>query len=416
MARVIVVGAGIVGLATAARLAARGDDVVVLDKENEVAAHQTGRNSGVIHSGLYYAPGSLKARLGTAGAASMTRFAQEHGVAVRRTGKLVVATDDAELPRLHTLAERGAANGVRVREIGPAEAREHEPHVACVGALWVEDTGIVDYRGVCRVLAGQVHDAGGSLRLGLAFRGARTEGRRVRAWVDHPDGAREEIVAEALVVCGGLHADRLALACGVDPGARIVPFRGEYFELTPQAARLVNGLVYPVPDPRFPFLGVHLTAMIGGGVHAGPNAVLALAREGYRRRDVRARDVADSLAWPGLWRLGARNVALGAWEVARSASRRLFARSLDRLVPGIGPDHLMPAPAGVRAQGLRRDGSLVDDFLVRTAPRQVHVINAPSPAATASLEIARHVEACLDALTGDQAPADVRSAPRTATT
>lgn len=398
--RVIVVGAGVVGLATAARLAARGDEVVVVDKEGEVAAHQTGRNSGVVHSGLYYAPGSLKARLGTAGAASMTAFAAEHGIAHRTTGKLVVATGPEELPRLDALLERGLANGVPVRRIGPREAHEYEPHVDCVAALHVATTGIVDYAGVCRVLARQVVAAGGRVLLGRTFLGARTEGSRVRVRVALPDGEGRELRADALVVCGGLHADRLARACGVDPGARIVPFRGEYFELTQAASHLVRGLVYPVPDPRFPFLGVHLTAMVSGGVHAGPNAVLALAREGYDRWTVRPRDVVDALSWPGLWRLGARNLAPGAWEAARSASRTLFARSVARLVPEVRTEDLVPAPAGVRAQALRRDGGLVDDFLIATAPRQVHVINAPSPAATASLEIAAHIEEELAGVVG----------------
>ena len=397
--RVLVVGAGIIGLATAARLARRGDEVTVIDKEPGLAHHQTGRNSGVIHSGLYYAPGSLKARLGTAGAASMTRFAAEHGVAVATPGKLVVATAADELDRLRTLAARGAANGVPVRELSPAEAREHEPEIRCVGALRVETTGVVDYRGVCDVLARQVTDAGGTLLLGRALRRARTVGQEVRAEVETTAGGghgTSELVADALVVCGGLHADRLALACGVDPGARIVPFRGEYFDLAPAAADRVRGLVYPVPDPRFPFLGVHLTRGVTGGVHAGPNAVLALSREGYRRRDVSLRDVADSLSWPGLWRLAGRNLVPGAEEVARSMSRTLFASAVARMLPGTTADDLHPAPAGVRAQALHRDGSLVDDFLLRTAPRQVHVVNAPSPAATASLEIAAHVQAELD--------------------
>ncbi|MEN5075964.1 L-2-hydroxyglutarate oxidase [Isoptericola cucumis] len=397
--RVLVVGAGIIGLATAARLARRGDEVTVIDKEPGLAHHQTGRNSGVIHSGLYYAPGSLKARLGTAGAASMTRFAAEHRVAVATPGKLVVATAADELDRLRTLAARGAANGVPVRELSPAEAREHEPEIRCVGALRVETTGVVDYRGVCDVLARQVTDAGGTLLLGRALRRARTVGQEVRAEVETTAGGghgTSELVADALVVCGGLHADRLALACGVDPGARIVPFRGEYFDLAPAAADRVRGLVYPVPDPRFPFLGVHLTRGVTGGVHAGPNAVLALAREGYRRRDVSLRDVADSLSWPGLWRLAGRNLVPGAEEVARSMSRTLFASAVARMLPGTTADDLHPAPAGVRAQALHRDGSLVDDFLLRTAPRQVHVVNAPSPAATASLEIAAHVQAELD--------------------
>lgn len=392
MSHVVVVGSGIVGLAVAARLASRGDTVTVLEKESAIAEHQTGRNSGVIHSGLYYAPGSHKARMSQAGATSMTAFAREHGVAVDICGKLVVAVDSSELPGLHKLAERAVANGVPARLIGPEEAKEYEPHVSCVAALRVESTGIVDYRGICRVFADQVRESGGDVVLDQTFVSAHTSNGRV-----HVVTESEEIVADGLVVCGGLHSDRLALACGLEPDARIVPFRGEYYELTEDAAALVNGLIYPVPDPRFPFLGVHLTKMIEGGVHAGPNAVLALAREGYTWSDIDVRDLADSLTWPGLWRLGARNLVPGAKEVARSASRSLFAHSLARLVPEIRREHLTPSPAGVRAQALKKDGTMVDDFLIQSAPRQVHVLNAPSPAATASLEIARHIVAELDA-------------------
>lgn len=407
VAHIIVVGGGILGLATAARLAARGDDVTVVEKEDLLAEHQTGRNSGVIHSGLYYAAGSLKARLGVAGAESMLTFAREHGVAVERTGKLVVAVDEAEMPGLLRLGERAGANGVPARMLTAAEAREHEPHVACVAALRVETTGIVDYRGVCEVLAGLVRDGGGTIRLGTTFLGARTRGGRVHVRLtgtgggaatgtDGRAGGEEQLVADGLVVCGGLHADRLARASGLEPDVRIVPFRGEYYELTPEAADLVRGLVYPVPDPRFPFLGVHLTRMVHGGVHAGPNAVLALAREGYRWRDVAPADVVDAASWPGLWALGAHNWAPGLREVARSLSPRLFARSLARLVPGLSVADITPSPAGVRAQALRRDGTLVDDFEVVTTAGQVHVLNAPSPAATASLEIAKHLVDQLD--------------------
>lgn len=394
MARVVVVGAGIVGLAVAARLAERGDEVVVLEKEAALALHQTGRNSGVIHSGLYYAPGSLKAAFAAAGSRSMVAFAREHGVAVEVCGKLVIATSAAQLPGLHALAARAEANDVPAHLIAPAEARDFEPHVRCVGALRVESTGSVDYTGVCRALAGIVTDHGGEIRYSEQYAGAQTRGAGV---VVHT--ARDAHRADALVACAGLHADRAALAAGVDPGARIVPFRGEYFELSPRAAALVNGLIYPVPDPRFPFLGVHLTRMINGGVHAGPNAVLALAREGYTWRDVDARDVGNALSWPGLWRMGAHNVVPGAREVLRSLSRRRFAASLAELVPGITAADLIPAPAGVRAQALTRNGALVDDFLLRSAPRQVHVINAPSPAATAALEIAGRVVRELDAAT-----------------
>lgn len=391
MSHVIVVGGGIVGLATAARLAARGDQVTVLDKEDALARHQTGRNSGVIHSGLYYAPGSLKARMATAGAASMARFAAEHGVAVRVCGKLVVATEDSELPGLHSLAERARANGVPARLLDAAQAREYEPQVRAIAALRVESTGIVDYLGVCRALAEQIRAAGGEIHLGEQMLAARTAGERAQVRTSVAD--RE---ADALVVCGGLHADRLARASGLDPAARIVPFRGEYYSLDEAAGELVRGLIYPVPDPRFPFLGVHLTRGIDGHVHAGPNAVLALAREGYDWATMSGRDLGDALSWPGLWRMGARNWRPGAMEVLRSLSPAAFARSLSRLVPGITADDLAPAPAGVRAQAVRRDGGLVDDFLIQTAPRQVHVLNAPSPAATASLEIARHLVDELD--------------------
>lgn len=398
MSHVLVVGAGIVGLAVAARLAARGDQVTVIDKEDGPARHQTGRNSGVIHSGLYYPPGSLKATMAAAGARSMTAYARAKGVAVDICGKLVVATDESELPGLAKLADRAVANGVPARRVTPGEAREHEPHVRAIAALRVESTGIVDYVGVCHALAADIEAAGGQIRYGEEIVAARTvpdsPGAPGRVEVRT---SRADVEADALVVCGGLHADRIARACGLDPAARIVPFRGEYFELTPETGELVRGLIYPVPDPRFPFLGVHLTRGVEGHVHAGPNAVLALAREGYTWTDVSVRDLADSLAWPGLWRLAARNLVPGAAEVGRSLSRQAFARSLARLVPGITAADLVPAPAGVRAQALRRDGGLVDDFLVQTSGRQVHVLNAPSPAATASLEIAAHIVEQLDA-------------------
>jgi L-2-hydroxyglutarate oxidase len=398
MSHVVVVGSGIVGLAVAARLAARGDEVTVLEKEDGLALHQTGRNSGVIHSGLYYPPGSLKATMAAAGARSMAAYARDRGVPYDICGKLVVATTEAELPGLAKLAERAVANGVPAHRLTTEQAREHEPHVRAVAALRVESTGIVDYSAICRALAADVEAAGGRIVLGEQVVAARTvpdspgTPGRVEIRTDRAD--RE---ADALVVCGGLHADRIARASGLDPEARIVPFRGEYFELTPEAGEQVRGLIYPVPDPRFPFLGVHLTRGIEGHVHAGPNAVLALAREGYTWTDVSLTDLADSLAWPGLWRLAARNLVPGAAEVGRSLSKQAFARSLARLVPGITAGDLVPAPAGVRAQALRRDGGLVDDFLLQTTARQVHVLNAPSPAATASLEIARHIVERLDA-------------------
>jgi L-2-hydroxyglutarate oxidase len=393
---IVVVGAGIVGLAVAARLAARGDHVTVLDKECGVARHQTGRNSGVIHSGLYYAPDSLKATMSIAGARSITAYAGAHGIEVKTPGKLVVATTPEQVPGLERLAARGRGNGVTVQVVDPAEAREHEPNVRCVRALWVPRTGTVDYAAICRALADDVVAAGGEVRTETAFVGARERADGLRIRVEGTVG-REELAADRLVACAGLQSDRVARSCGLDPAARIIPFRGEYFALTPQARALVNGLIYPIPDPRFPFLGMHLTRMVNGSVLAGPNAVLALAREGYRKRDVDARDVLDELGWPGLWRMGARNVVPGAGEMVRSASKRLFAHRVAALVPELGVHDLVRAAAGVRAQAIARDGEPVDDFLVQRAPRQVHVLNAPSPAATCALEIATHVTRMLDA-------------------
>lgn len=389
-APVVVIGGGIVGLSVAQALSGRGQEVVVLEKETTLAAHQTGRNSGVIHSGLYYAPGSLKARMAVAGAQSMVAYARAHDIAHDVCGKLVVAVDDAERGGLRHLARRAQANGVPARLVTAQEAREIEPYVSCVEALHVASTAIIDYGAVSAALAGDIARHG-EIRVGEAFRGVTREGARQRILTN-----QGEIVASALVNCGGLHTDRIARACGVEPEAKIVPFRGEYFHLT--RPELVRGLIYPVPDPAFPFLGVHLTRMVGGGVHAGPNAVLALAREGYRWRSVDPQDLVGMATWPGLWRLAAQHWATGAREVRRSLSRKAFAESLARLVPEVTAEDLKRAPAGVRAQAVRRDGSLVDDFLIQEAAGQVHVINAPSPAATASLEIAAHVVARLDAV------------------
>lgn len=386
MTDVLIAGAGIVGLATAYELSRRGHSVTVLDKEPEVAAHQTGHNSGVIHSGLYYSPGSLKATLGVRGAESMRDFAQEHGVAVDICGKLVVATTQAQVPALLRLLDRGRANGVPVRLISPEEAREFEPHVACVAALRVDTTGIVDFRGVCAALARLIGQNGGQVRLGTEIVGI--DGRFDGVTVTTTAG---EFTAAQFVNCAGLHSDRLARLAGLDPAVRIIPFRGEYFELAAAQEYLVTGLIYPVPDPTLPFLGVHLTRMIAGGVHAGPNAVLALAREGYTWGAVDRHDVSDSLAWPGLWRLGRRYWRTGITEVARSVSDKRFLASLRELVPELPDGCLRPSHAGVRAQALHRDGRLVDDFYYERGIRQVHVLNAPSPAATASLEIGRRI-------------------------
>ncbi len=385
MSRVLVVGGGIVGLAVARELTDRGDHVTVCEKENRWAAHQTGHNSNVVHAGLYYKPGSLKARTAVAGNPGMVAFARAHGVPVDVCGKLVVATSDAELPRLRALAERAEANGVPAKLITPAEAREYEPHVSCVGALRVESTAIIDFPAVCQALVGLLSRA--DLRLNTPVLGIR-RGATGGVEVATSDGV---LRADVLVNCAGLHSDRIARLAGLRPKARIVPFRGEYHELRPAARNLVRGLIYPVPDPTLPFLGVHLTRMLDGTVHAGPNAVLALRREGYRWANVSGRDLAEVLRFPGSWRLARHYGKTGVAEVARSFSRRRFAASLARLVPEITAEDLVRADAGVRAQALLPDGSLVDDFLIEKAPGQVHVLNAPSPGATSSLEIARYV-------------------------
>ncbi|MBI0296635.1 L-2-hydroxyglutarate oxidase [Streptomyces sp. PRKS01-29] len=386
---VLVIGGGIVGMSTAYAItrAAPGTRVTVLEKEAGPARHQTGRNSGVIHSGIYYRPGSLKARFAVRGAAEMVKFCAEHGIPHEVTGKLIVATERSELPRLHGLVQRGRENGIPVRELGPAQIAEYEPWVRGLAAIHVGTTGVCDFGAVAARLARLAQDAGTSVRYGAQVRAI---GRRPSAVaVRTADGT--VLRARALVNCAGLHCDRVARLAGDDPGMRIVPFRGEYYELVPSRASLVNGLVYPVPDPAFPFLGVHLTRGIDGGVHIGPNAVPALAREGYAWHTVRPRELAGTLAYPGSWRIARRHWRYGAGELRRSLSKRAFTDAVRRLLPDVTADDLIAAPAGVRAQAVLPDGTLVDDFLISQSPRIVHVLNAPSPAATASLPIGREV-------------------------
>ncbi|GAA2612106.1 L-2-hydroxyglutarate oxidase [Streptomyces axinellae] len=389
---VLVVGAGIVGLATAYALtrAVPGTRVTVLEKEPGPARHQTGRNSGVIHSGIYYPPGSLKARFALQGSAEMVKFCAEHSVPHEVTGKLIVATERAELPRLHALIQRGRQHGLPVRELGPAQISEYEPHVRGLAAIHVGTTGVCDFTAVARTLARLARDAGAELRYGAAGEVVAVDRRAGRGVaVRTADGT--VLRARAMVNCAGLHCDSLARLAGDEPRARIFPFRGEYAELVPEREHLVHGLVYPVPDPAFPFLGVHLTRGVHGGVHLGPNAVPALAREGYAWPVVRPAELGGLLAHPGTWRTARRHWRYGAGELRRSLSRTAFTAAVRRLLPEVTTADLRPAPAGVRAQAVLRDGTLVDDFLFAEGPHTIHVLNAPSPAATASLPIGREI-------------------------
>ncbi|GAA1925020.1 L-2-hydroxyglutarate oxidase [Streptantibioticus ferralitis] len=382
------IGGGIIGLSTAYAItrSAPGTRVTVLEKEPAPAQHQTGRNSGVIHSGIYYRPGSLKARYAVQGAAEMVKFCTEYDIPHEVTGKLIVATERAELPRLHSLVQRGRENGIPVRELGPSQIVEYEPHVRGIAAIHVGTTGICDFGAVTRTLARLAQDAGADLRYGHQVRAITRRGGEVIV-----SAADTQFRAKVLVNCAGLYCDRVARLAGLRPAMRIVPFRGEFYELAPFAADLVRGLVYPVPDPAFPFLGVHLTRGVDGGVHIGPNAVPALAREGYRWRTINPRDLAQTAAFPGTWRIARRHWRYEIEEIHRSLSKRAFTRAVQRLLPDVRPEDLIPAASGVRAQAVLRDGTLADDFLIAGSGPYVHVLNAPSPAATASLPIGREV-------------------------
>jgi L-2-hydroxyglutarate oxidase len=383
---VLIVGGGIAGLGTALALCGR-KSVAVVEAEARVAEHQTGHNSGVIHSGLYYKPGSAKARNCAAGRELMYHFCEENGVPHERCGKLVVATSEAELPALEEITRRGTANGLTgLERLSPEQMREIEPHVRGVAGLRVRETGIVNYRAVSEVYARKIAEAGSTVNTGVRFLGCTREAGGIVA-----ETTRGTVRAKLLVNCAGLHSDRVARLCGVDPGVKIVPFRGEYYELKPTAAHLCRHLIYPVPDPRLPFLGVHFTRMIGGGVECGPNAVLAFKREGYRFRDASLRDLFEYATYGGFWRMARRFWLTGAYEMYRSLSRRAFWHALRKLIPDVGFHDIVPAGAGVRAQAVASDGKLVDDFFIRQAERMVHVLNAPSPAATASLAIGQSI-------------------------
>jgi L-2-hydroxyglutarate oxidase len=383
MTDVIVVGGGIVGLATAMSLAEQhGQQVVVLEAEDRLAVHQTGHNSGVIHAGLYYKPGSLKAQLCRRGLDAMYRFCEAEAVAHKRCGKLVVATEASQLPRLEALVERGTANGVVFRRLGPEQLREHEPEVAGIAGLWVEETGVVSYPQVAEVMARRIKERGGAVQLGHRVTGIRRQGSAIIV-----ETTRGPFEGKRLVNCAGLQCDRITRMAGYDPGVRIVPFRGEYYTLRPERAHLVRGLIYPVPDPALPFLGVHFTRGIDDVVEAGPNAVLALQREGYRWSNVSLRDIADWMAFPGFWKMARVQWKNGLTEVRRSLSRARFLASLQTLLPNLTDGDIAPGGSGVRAQAVDRTGKLLDDFSLQDGPGMLHVLNAPSPAATASLAI-----------------------------
>ena len=386
---VVVIGGGVVGLGVALEITRRFPRLrlLLLEKEDRVARHQSGHNSGVIHSGVYYKPGSLKARLCVTGAAAMVEFCREHGIAHDVCGKVIVATHADELPRLEELRKRGEANGLTgLRTIGPEELRDIEPHAAGLKALVVPATGITDYAAVCEKYAELISAGGGTVLTSAAVTGIRRTANEIVV-----ETARGAFSTDSLINCAGLFSDRISRMAGDEPGVMIVPFRGEYYDLIPERASLVRALIYPVPDPRFPFLGVHFTRRITGKVDAGPNAVLALAREGYRHRDINVRDLASSLAFPGFWRMARQHWRNGLGEWHRSLSKPAFVRALQRLLPEVGENDLVPGGSGVRAQALKPDGALVDDFQFVPSGKVLHVLNVPSPAATASLAIGKAI-------------------------
>ena len=386
---VLIVGGGIVGLAVALEITRRFPRLrlLLVEKEDRVGRHQSGHNSGVIHSGVYYKPGSLKAKLCVAGAAAMVEFCREHGIPHQVCGNVIVATHEDEFPRLEELRRRGEANGLTgLRSIGPEQLHEIEAHASGLRALVVPSTGITDYAAVCDKYAEIVSAQGGTILTSTAVIGLKRQTDEIVAETN-----RGAFSARFLINCAGLFSDRIARMAGDDPQVIIVPFRGEYYDLIPARSSLVRGLIYPVPDPRFPFLGVHFTRRVSGSVDAGPNAVLAFRREGYRRSDFSLRDLASSLAFPGFWRMAAKHWRSGIDEFHRSFSKTAFVRALQRLVPEVREEDLVPGGSGVRAQALTRDGALVDDFQFVSSGKMLHVLNVPSPAATASLVIGRAI-------------------------
>lgn len=390
MLDVVIIGGGIVGLSVGLALTERFPDkkVVILEKENSVSKHQTGNNSGVIHSGIYYKPGSFKARFAKQGSQSMVAFCEEHGIEYDICGKVIVATEQHELPLLKDLYERGLQNELEIEMLNAEQLKEIEPHVAGLAAIRVPQAGIVNYQQVSEKIRELIEENGGEIRCGV----------EVKSIDEHNNGVTIEtskgtVEAKVMINCAGLQSDRIAKMTGYSADLKIVPFRGEYYKLKESSRSLVNHLIYPVPNPDFPFLGVHYTRMIGGEVEAGPNAVLSFKREGYKKTDINLFDIAETLTYKGFWKLAGKNMKEGLNEMARSYSKGLFVKSLQKLIPEIQADDLEPGGAGVRAQALKSDGSMVDDFYFIPGKRSIHVLNAPSPAATASLEIGKEIVA-----------------------
>lgn len=383
-----IIGGGIVGLSTGMELCKRYPEskIVVIDKESSVAEHQTGNNSGVIHSGIYYTPGSLKARFAKQGSKSMTEFCRTHNIDHDICGKVIVATEEDELQLLDNLYERGLQNELEIKKIDKEELHTIEPHVNGLAAIRVPQAGIVNFKQVSEKFAELIEEHSGEILLNTEVKKIYEEPSKVR--IDTNNGT---LTTKILINCAGLHSDRVAALAGYKTDMKIMPFRGEYFKLRPEKRHLVNNLIYPVPNPKFPFLGVHFTRMIDGEVDAGPNAVLSFKREGYKMTDFSAKDLAESLSYPGLWKMGRKFIKEGLDEYARSFSKKLFTRSLQKLIPEVTESDLVPGPAGVRAQALNKDGSMVDDFQIIMGERSIHVLNAPSPAATASIEIGKEI-------------------------
>lgn len=385
---IAIIGGGIIGTATALNLQEKGNySIVILEAEDHLAAHQTGNNSGVIHSGIYYKPGSLKAKNCTLGRDMMYRFCEENNIKHERCGKLVVAENEDELPALNELERRGKENGLKkIKRLKKEELKEYEPHVNGIEGLFVGETGIVDYKDVVEVYAKLIKSKGGEIKTKSRFRNLKKENGTLI--LETESG---EIKAKFLVNCGGLQSDRIAKLCGVEPGLQIVPFRGEYYKIKKEKEYLIKNLIYPVPDPKFPFLGVHFTRMIKGGIEAGPNAVLALKREGYSKKNISIPDMLQMFAYSGFWRMASKHYKMAVHEFHRSYSKRAFVEALQKLIPELQYDDVYRNGAGVRAQALEPDGKLVDDFRIIEGEKMIHVLNAPSPGATASLSIGKTI-------------------------